>query len=157
MDWYLVFQKEQEHWNHQCQHIIHLSSLLVHLWLTREDDNMVTTPYDRFSIPNFISQDFQHWSCSPYKFQKTRWASFNYCINLAWLSNLRFDYSKTFGGLSWLHVALATRPPMLSQEDLLLNVAKSTYSALIPKLCLWEHKSIKFLYLLYCPLQPSEK
>ena len=133
--------------------IIFACPLMTNSWGWQYGDYSVY----RFSIHNFISPDFQHWSCSPYKFQKTRWASFNYCINLAWLSNLRFDYSKTFGGLSWLHVALATRPPMLSQEDLLLNVAKSTYSALIPKLCLWEHKSIKFLYLLYCPLQPSEK
>ena len=40
------------------------------------------------------SQDFQHWSCSPYKFQKTWSTSFHYHINLGWLCNLRFDYSK---------------------------------------------------------------
>ena len=43
------------------------------------------------------SQDFQHWSCSPYKFQKTWSASFHSHINLRWLGNLRFDYS------NWLH------------------------------------------------------
>ena len=50
---------------------------------------------------------------------------------------LRFDYSKTFGGFLWLHFVL-TAPPLPSQGALL-------HSALIPKSCLWEHKSIKFL------------
>ena len=56
------------------------------------------------------SQDFQHWSCPPYKFQKTWSASFHSHKNLGWLCNLGFDYSKTFEGFAWLHVVL-TAPP----------------------------------------------
>ena len=52
------------------------------------------------------SRDFQHWSCSPYKFQKTWSTSFHSHINLWWLCNLRFDSSKTFGGFAWPHVVL---------------------------------------------------
>ena len=35
-------------------------------------------------------------------------------MNLGWLCNLRFDYTKTFGDFSWLHVIL-TAPTMPSQ------------------------------------------
>ena len=86
------------------------------------------------------SQDFQHWSCSLYKFQKTWSASFHTHINLGWLCNLRFDYSQTFEGFAWLHVVL-TDPSMPSQGELI-------HSVLIPKSWLSEHKrsSIKFLY-----------
>ena len=85
------------------------------------------------------SQDFQHWLFSPYKLQKIWLASIHSCINLGRLCNLRLDYSKTFRGVAWLHVALTT-PPMPSQGALI-------YSAIIQKSCLWEHKrfSIKFL------------
>ena len=52
-----------------------------------------------------VSQDFsEHWSCSLYKFQKIWSTSFNSHINVAWLYNLWFDYSKAFGGFTWLHV-----------------------------------------------------
>ena len=51
------------------------------------------------------SQDFQHWSCSPYKFHKTWSTSFHSHVDLAWLCNLRFDYSKkAFEGFAWLHI-----------------------------------------------------
>ena len=42
------------------------------------------------------SQDFQQWSCSVYKFRKTWLTSFHSHINLAWICNIRLDYSKTF-------------------------------------------------------------
>ena len=50
------------------------------------------------------SQNFWHWSYSSYKFEKPWSASYHSHINLAWLCNLRLDYSKTFGGFSCLHV-----------------------------------------------------
>ena len=58
-------------------------------------------------MTNIISQSdyFQHWSCCRYKFQKTWSTSFHSHINLAWYCNLRFDYSRTFGGFAWLNVA----------------------------------------------------
>ena len=93
---------------------------------------------------------------APYKFQKTWFTSFYSRINLGWLCYLRFDHSKNFEGFPWLHVVL-TAPPMPSQGGLQQLVPKNTHSALIPKSCLWEHKSIKFLLFLYCPPQLSEK
>ena len=56
------------------------------------------------------SKDFHHWSCSPYKFQKTWSTTFHSHIYLGWLCNLRFDYSKTFGDFAWLHVILTASP-----------------------------------------------
>ena len=114
------------------------SSSLVSLGPIHEDDNGTKWWLLHLHIIS-QSQDFQHWSCSPYKFQKTWWRSFLSHINLGWLCNLRFDYSKNFGGFAWLHVVLTT-PPMPSQGALI-------DWALIPKSCLWEHKrsSIKFL------------
>ena len=102
----------------------------------------------------FPSKDFQQWSCSPYKLKKTWFKIFHSYINVAWFCNLRFDYSKTFGGFTWLHVVL-NAPPMPSQRDLKELVAKT--SALISKSWLWDYKSIKFLWFFYCPPQPSEK
>ena len=49
------------------------------------------------------SQDFQHWSCCPYKFQKTWSTSFRFHINLGWLCNLRFDYQNKKLNLRMLH------------------------------------------------------
>ena len=121
------------------------------LWRGWQWNEMVTSPCNRYSVPNLrlISQDFEYWSCSLWKFQKAGSTLFHSHINLAWLCNLRFDYSKTFGGFAWTHVVL-TASPMPSREALI-------HSSLIPKSCLWEHKSIKFLLFLYCPPQLSEK
>ena len=118
------------------------SSSLVSLGPIRENDNRTKWWLLRVTGRVSQSQDFQHWSCSLYKFQKTWLASFHTHINLGWLSNLRFDYSQTFGGFVWLHVVL-TAPSMPSQGELI-------HSVLIPKSWLWEHKrsSIKFLYFL---------
>ena len=124
---------------------IYDSSLLVSLGPIREDD--IGTKWSllvwqvRCSYLHIISQsqDFQYWSCSPYKFQKAWSTSFHSHMNLEWLCNIRFDYWKNFWGFAWVHVVL-TVPPMPSQGALI-------HSALIPKSCLWEHKRscIKFL------------
>ena len=84
-------------------------------------------------------------------FKKTWSTSFLSHINLRWLCNPRFDYSKTFGGFARLYFALAA-PPMPSQGALI-------HSTLIPKSCLCEHKrySTKFMEILYCPPQLSKK
>ena len=125
------------------------SSLLVSLGPFLEDDNgstwcdmvwllcvtgTVSPPSYHFSISRFSTlimvslQLPKNWS-----------TSFHSDIYLRWLCNPRFDYSKTFQGFALLHFIL-TAPPMSLQGVLI-------HSALILKLCLWEHKrsSIKFL------------
>ena len=46
-------------------------------------------------------QDFQHWSHSPYKFQKTFSTSFYSHINLGWLCILIFDLTFVTGWFQW--------------------------------------------------------
>ena len=71
--------------------------------------------YDSFSIFNLNIFNTDHAVLTNSK--KTWLTSFHPHINIAWLCNLRFDYSKAFGGFAWLHVVLPA-PPMASQGDL---------------------------------------
>ena len=75
-----------KHWNHEYQHMIHLHfwayDQFVRMTVERNGDySMCQVQFPQFHI---ISQYFQHWSCSPYKFQKTWSTSFHSHINLAW-------------------------------------------------------------------------
>ena len=124
----------------------YVSSLLVSLGPICEDDN--GTKWWELHVTGTASRPSYHFSVSglstlnmlflqiPKNLINT---SFHSHINLGWLCNLRFDYSKTFGGFNWLNVVL-TAPPMPSKEALI-------YSVLILKACSWEHKRsyIKFL------------
>ena len=121
------------------------SSSLVSLGPISQDDNGTKRWLLRITgtvFPPSYHFSISIWTLIILSFQipkKTWLTSFHSHINLGWLCNLRFDYSKTFGGFAWLHVVFTT-PPMPSQEALI-------HPALIPKLCLWEHKRsfIKFL------------
>ena len=127
------------------------SSSVVSLELVFKDDNgtklwllpataIVSSPSHHFSISRSSTLIMLSW-----QIPKNMTDIIYSHMNIGWLCNLRFDYSETFGGFAWLHVIL-TAPPMPSQQDWKKQlVEKNTHSALIPKSCLWEHKSIKFL------------
>ena len=85
---------------------------------------------------------------------KKSWStSFHSHINLAWLCNLRFDYSKTFGDIcrqwhleAWLgYMSFHLFHQLHHREICNSLLQKNIHSAPIPKSCLWEHISIKFL------------
>ena len=73
-------------------------------WQGWQWNEMVTIPCDRYRVPNFISF-LKIFNTDHTLLRNSKKLDRHHShINLAWLCNLRSNYSRTFGGFTWLHV-----------------------------------------------------